>query len=272
MKKYLLLVLLCIPVLGAKAQKGYEIGGWVGLSNYFGDLNTNYRLSSPGPAAGLIGRYDINNRMAIKFSANYGLLRADDADSENSFERARNLSFKSNVLEGTFQYEFHFLPYIHGSSDRYYTPYLFAGLTAAHFDPKAKYNGEWERLRPLGTEGQQPGSEYTSIALGIAYGFGLKFDLSLYWSVNIELSARSLFTDYLDDVSTTYPDLTSLGAQRGALAAALSDRSGEISETSIGEAGRQRGNANNNDAYAFLSIGFVYYIPILECPDISHPN
>ncbi len=272
MVRFLMPVLLCCITLLANAQKGYEIGGWVGLSNYFGDLNTNYRLSKPGPAAGLIGRYDINSRMAVKLSANYGLLRADDADSDNSFERARNLSFQSNIFEGAFQYEFHFLPYLHGSDDRFYTPYLFAGLNFTHFNPRAKYNDEWVRLRPLGTEGQQPGNEYTSVTLGLLYGFGVKFDLNLYWSVNIELSGRTLFTDYLDDVSTTYPDLISLEAQRGPIAAALSDRSGEISETSIGEFGRQRGNAQNNDGYAILSIGFVYYIPILECPDISHPR
>ena len=271
MKKGLLGLVLCLFAFLAQSQKGYEIGGWLGLSNYFGDLNTNYRLSKPGPAGGFIGRYDINYRMAVKFSANYGLLRADDADSDNSFEKARNLSFKSNVFEGALQYEFHFFPYVHGSDDHYFTPYLFLGLSGFHFDPKAKYNGSWERLRPLGTEGQQVGNEYSSVGFGLAYGLGLKFDLNYYWSVNIELSARSLFTDYLDDISETYPDLVNLAARRGQLAADLSDRSGEINDISIGELGRQRGNANNNDAYAFLSFGLVYFIPFLECPTISKP-
>jgi hypothetical protein len=272
MKKGLLGLVFCFIAFHALSQKGYEIGGWLGVSNYFGDLNTNFRLSKPGPAAGLIGRYDMNNRMAIKFSANYGLLRADDADSDNSFEKARNLSFKSNVFEGALQYEFHFFPYIHGSDEYFFTPYLFLGVNALHFDPKAEYNGAFERLRPLGTEGQQIGNEYSPVSFGLAYGLGLKFDLDYYWSVNIEFSARSLFTDYIDDVSTTYPELSNLASRRGQIAADLSDRSGEINDIFIGESGRQRGNANNNDSYAFLSIGLVYFIPILECPTISRPD
>lgn len=272
MKKIFLLTIILCSSLTIFSQRGIEVGGWLGGAFYFGDLNTSYRLSKPGQAGGLIARYVPNNRMAYRFSANYGLIQADDKDSDNVFEKARNLSFKSNLFEATFQYEFNFLPYIHGSPDHYFTPYLLAGISAFHFDPKAKIDGQYERLRPLGTEGQDQGQEYSPFQVALAYGFGVKFDLSYEWSVNVELSARRLFTDYLDDVSTAYPDLATLAVQRGDLAARLSDRSGEINEIAIGQLDRQRGNKEDKDSFNFLSIGLVYYIGFLECPPLSKPQ
>lgn len=265
---YLILFLFCGTI---QAQQGWELGGWAGGAHYFGDLNTTFSLKSPGLAAGIVARYNFNERLCLKFSGNYIKIGANDADSDNSFERTRNLSFKSDILDATFQFEFNFLPYIHGSSDQFYTPYLFAGFSILNFDPEADLNGETIPLRTLGTEGQFRGEEYYSIAGALAYGVGLKFDLTYRWSVNIELSARKLFTDYIDDVSGNYPDLDDLEAMRGPEAVALSDRSitSEGFPALIGEEGRQRGNGRDNDTYATLGIGIVYYFGSLRCPGIS---
>ncbi|HMO37912.1 MAG TPA: DUF6089 family protein [Saprospiraceae bacterium] len=269
MKKLLIVTLLVGISAFATAQKGWEAGGWLGASWYFGDLNTNYNLSMPGLAGGIIGRYNFNNRLAMKFSGNMGMVMADDALSNNSFERARNLSFRSRIIEGAAQLEFNFMPYTHGSREEFFTPYLFGGLNVFHFNPEAEYQGEWVELRPLGTEGQFKGEEYFSVSAGLVYGFGFKIDLSYEWSINIELGARTLFTDYIDDVSGSYPDISTLRRSRGELAAALSDRSipvPGVNEGKIGEAGRQRGSTNINDSYVMLGVGIVYYFGDLRCP------
>ncbi|MCB0553559.1 MAG: hypothetical protein KDD02_08415 [Phaeodactylibacter sp.] len=257
-------------LFNAIAQKGWEAGGWLGATYYFGDLNTNYDLSTPGLAGGIITRYNFNNRLCLKMGANYGKVMADDARSDNAYERARNLSFESNILEGVFQFEFNFLPYNHGSKDEFFTPYVFAGFNVFHFNPKAEYQGELVELRPLGTEGQFKGEEYYSVNGGWVYGLGMKLDLSYELSLNFELSARSLFTDYLDDVSTVYPDKGDLRRSRGDLAVALSDRSIElpgVEDSQIGRKGTQRGNSNNNDSFVMLGVGLVYYFGDIECPD-----
>ncbi len=259
---------MCLPGFG---QQGFEAGGWIGLSNYFGDLNTNFHLGRPGLALGVIGRYNFNTRLCLKLSANYGNVSAYDSDSKNSYEQARNLSFKSHVFDATAQFEFNFLPYVHGSKTEFWTPYLFGGFTILNFDPKAEINGEMVDLRPLGTEGQFRGEEYYSIAGGISYGMGVKFDLSYEWSINVELATRRLFTDYLDDVSTVYPDMEDLEALRGDIAVRLSDRSLEIDgvDSPLGELGRQRGNSENNDSYSMFGIGLVYYFGDIRCPEYS---
>lgn len=248
---------------------GWEAGGWLGTSYYFGDINTEFNID-PAFAGGLVGRYNFNERVCVKFSANYGSISAYDSDSDNSFQQQRNLHFRSRLLDGTAQFEFNFLPYKHGSRDEFYTPYLFAGLSVFNFEPQAEYQGEWVDLRPLGTEGQFKGEEYSTLQGAIAYGIGLKIDLSYEWSLNFELSARRLFTDYLDDVSTVYPDFDDLEALHGQIAVDLSDPSIPFSEgVQIGQPGRQRGNSNNNDMYAMLGVGLVYYFGDVRCPAYS---
>lgn len=249
----------------ASAQmRGFELGAWGGISNYFGDLNTNWRVNRLHLAGGLGARYNFNDRLAMRLGFTYGQISAYDSDSKNEFELRRNLSFKSNIFDGTAQFEFNFMPYVHGHRDYFYTPYLFAGFSIFNFTPRAELDGEWYDLPKYGTEGQFRGEEYNTTQGALAYGIGFKMDLSYRWSFNVELSARKVFTDYLDDVSGVYADVRDIRAQRGEIGAALADRS---LEPKIGEPGRQRGNGKSNDMYAFLTVGFMYYFGEIRCPE-----
>lgn len=268
-KQTLVLPVILLLALSLNAQKGWEIGPWVGVSNYFGDLNTSFDFTEVGPAAGFLARYNWNNRIDSKMSLNYTLVYGDDEDSPNSFEKRRNLRFRSDIIDLTGQMEFNFLPYIHGSQDYYFTPYLLGGFNILYHRPTTEFEGTRYALRPLGTEGQAEGEEYNAITGGLVLGGGFKWDLDQDWSINIEFALKRLFTDYLDDVSGTYPNATSLRARRGDIAAELSDRS--VGEK-IGELGRQRGNSRDNDTYTTLGVGLVYYFGRLECPDIGNKS
>lgn len=262
--------LLCSIVLTsqfAMAQmRGWELGGWAGATNYFGDLNTSWRLNRLHLAGGIGARYNFNDRLALRFGANAGKISAYDSDSDNVFELKRNLSFQSLIVDGTAQFEFNFLPYVHGSRDYFYTPYMFLGPSIFYFNPKAELNGKTYNLRDMGTEGQFRGEEYNTTQWALAYGVGFKMDLSYRWSIDIQLSARKLFTDYIDDVHGEYADIRDIKAQRGSIAAALADRSGD---PPIGLAGHQRGNGKNSDAYVFLGVGLNYYFGEIRCPGIQ---
>ncbi|MEL7118225.1 MAG: DUF6089 family protein [Bacteroidota bacterium] len=273
-KGWKIVLLTCIALTGLQylhaQQKGWEAGVWLGTSAYFGDLNTSYNLSSLGPAGGVLARYNFNKRVSFKAGINYGRIEADDALSKNQFERARNLSFRSDIFELSTQLEFNFLPYEHGSNDEFFTPYVFGGFTLFNYNPQAELDGVWYDLREMGTEGQFLGEEYFSFSGSLLYGVGLKFDLSYEWSINIELGARQLFTDYVDDVSTVYPDFEDLEQLRGDIAVQLSDRSISIPsvvDPNINQEGRQRGDSSTNDSYVMLGIGILYYFGGINCPE-----
>ncbi len=268
---FFLLLGISVPAAAQLQMKGWELGGWVGTSLYLGDLNTDFRFDRPNLAGGVMGRYNFNHRIALRLGANYGRVRAFDSDSDNTFERIRNLSFRSDIFELTGQLEFNFLPYYHGSDEYWYTPYAFVGLAAFNYNPTTLTDaGDRVELRELGTEGQMRGEEYQTLATAIAYGIGIRWDLSYEWSMDVRLSLRNTSTDYLDDVSTTYPDLSDLSRSRGDVAAQLSDRSiVPTGQERVSREGTQRGDPNQNDHYLFLGIGLNYYFGDVLCPKIS---
>lgn len=260
------IILICFFCTSLQAQKGWEVGGWLGTSQYYGDLNDKINLSDLGVAGGALARFNFNNRISVRGGLSYARLSAEDANSDNNFNRNRNLSFKSSVMDASGALEFNFFPYTHGSNDEFYTPYIFAGMSLFRFNPMAELDGETYELQPLGTEGQPLGSEYSRVNGGWLLGGGFKWDINYDWSINIELSYRSLWTDYLDDVSTVFPDLDDLESQRGATAASLSNRA---LLDGIAEEGRQRGDSTRNDQYVFVGVGVMKYFGRLECPKIS---
>lgn len=247
--------------------QSYELGAGLGISNYFGDLNPNFSVQRLGPAGGVLGRINVNPRVAFKVAANYANVGFKDEFSNNPFQKARNLRFQSHIFEGIGQVEFNFMPFVSSDYEKFFSPYLFVGGGVFHFNPRTRFDDEWVALQPLGTEGQGRNEEYSLTNPVLAYGGGFKIALNYAWSVNFELSSRRLFTDYLDDVSTLYADAEELEELRGTLAVQLADRSWEVQEAPIGEFGRQRGDPLTNDAYVILGVSIVYHIGGIKCPD-----
>lgn len=273
--RIIFLVFVCVFCTNAlDAQRGWEVGAMTGVMQYFGDLNTSHRLDGLHPFGGVIVRKNFDERFSLKSSFNYGRISGDDANSQNTYERTRNLSFRSNIAALNLQAEINFFPYVHGSRMYNFSPYMFIGLAGIYYNPEANYQGEWYKLRELGTEGQNPGDEYFFLTHAFNIGGGIKFDITSKWSVNIELNIQKTATDYLDDVSTEYVNKSGLESLRGPVAVALHDRSIEIpgGPTNIGAPGRQRGNPNDKDHYVRLGAGLVYFISNLKCPRISTPE
>jgi hypothetical protein len=259
-------ILLTVNQISFAQMRGWEVGGWLGGSNYFGDLNTNFRVNRMHLAGGAGARYNFNDRLAFRLGLSAGKISAYDSDSKNIYEQRRNLHFWSTIVDATAHFEFNFFPYVHGHREYFFTPYMFAGPAFFWYNPKAELNGEVYNLRDMGTEGQFRGEEYNTTQGAISYGIGFKVDLSYRWSLDFALSARRLFTDYIDDVSGNYADIEDIRVLRGEIAVALADRSGE---PPIGLPGRQRGNGKKNDAYAMIGVGVNYYFGSIRCPGLT---
>jgi hypothetical protein len=265
--------MFCLLPFMTFAQKGFEVGGWIGAAHYFGDLNNLYRINEPGIAGGFTGRYNFDTRLSARLQLNYHHIKGSDSKSTNAFDLRRNLSFFSHIFEVAPVIEFNFFNLKHGSRDEFISPYMYGGFSVIYYNPKAELNGETYALRELGTEGQLPGLEYNEIGYTWLIGGGVKFDISNSWSVNVDLGYRHARTDYLDDVSQFYPDYNELRINRGDIAVQLADRSIITpDQQKIGTPGTQRGDHRENDAFVSLGINLVYYFGKLRCPDISEPR
>lgn len=232
-----------------------DIGMFLGLSKYKGELsNSFFTPQFLYPAFGVYYRDNFNKHWSFRLGATIGKIGGDDSYSKYGFEVNRNLSFTSSIQEVAGQFEFNFMPYELGNYNYLFTTFLFSGLSVVHFNPKAEFHGEEVELQPLGTEGQgvypdrQPYSLYSAAFL---FGGGIKINGDNI-GFTIEMGPRRAYTDYLDDVSLTYPDPVALLATNGATAAALSDRS--LSTDPLHHEGKKRGNAKDPDWYMFTGV------------------
>lgn len=266
MKYYLSALLIICGVWSLHAQRGYEVGGWLGASQYYGDLNTEVNFNRPGLAGGIIGKYNFDSRIAARLSFSVARLRGTDEGARNNFNRNRNLHFYSNIAELSLAAEFHFFEYLHSVPDYNYSPYLVGGYSLVRHTPMTKLDGMTYNLRKLGTEGQDENQEYGPIAGSFVLGLGFKWDLGNNINMGVEGMMHFTRTDYLDDVSKTYPDYDELEALRGAEAIRLANRT---LNGVAGATGNQRGNSSNNDKYLYLSVVIMKYFGRIDCPRIS---
>ncbi|MET6997644.1 DUF6089 family protein [Chitinophaga defluvii] len=266
MKKITAILLLFVIAPFFSIAQDWHVGGLLGISNYNGDLvekRVDFRYT--GPAIGLLARKDINRYLTLRGGFTFGIISAADSTNENKNLVARNLSFKSNVFELSVLGELNFLDI----EAKGFTPYIFAGVAGFGFDPTAKdLQGNRISLRSLGTEGQglpqYPDRQaYNLIQVAIPFGAGIKVLLNDSWTLGLEVGIRKTFTDYLDDVSTTYVDENTLLAMRGQKAVDMAYRGDEV--TGKGQIpgtypldGTVRGNPDNKDWYMFSGLTITY--------------
>lgn len=228
---------------------------------YIGDLNNQSALSVPrwGVSAGLHTRLD--NRWSVRVELSYGML-----ECTQDYIVRRNLSFRSSLMEGAAVVEFDFRPYGPGATESRWTPYIFGGLGVYHFSPEALHteadgSSRWVALRELHTEGQGTSAyperrPYQLTQLCLPFGVGFRCRLGKSVSLSAEYGFRKTWTDYIDDVSTTYVGSALLSAEveNGGLAGIMADRSGEVEEGYVNAAGIKRGDDSLNDWYSFFTI------------------
>jgi len=265
-KRILKLIVFFAAFLSAAnvfSQK-WEVGGMIGASNYNGDLARHIVLKETHLAGGIFFRYNMGKYFSFKNALQLGTISGDDKNFEEN--KYRNLSFKSGIQELSTMMEFNFRPFGAQVRTENFSPYIELGVAAFHFNPKAKYNGDWFNLNSMHTENQN----YKLLQVSIPFGMGLKWSVNDNFTLGFEFVYRRTFTDYLDDVSKTYPNLTDHTKQYGPVSTALSDRSAEVEGVSepLSAPGDMRGDAGLKDWYVFTMFSFTYrFTPIVCWPN-----
>lgn len=261
------------------------VGAAVNAGNYFGDLapvakaaSTDISFTRPG--FGVYAGYKFHHSMAVRAGINWIRVSGDDfsADpaSESDLPRyARNLSFRNDIKEFQLGLEIYLLPNYGGPNGRNpFNAYLFFGGTVFHHEPMGKVPeadyqtdqtgataapnaGEWVKLRELGTEGQNQGlgESYGNISFSVPVTVGAQMRIpGTQLNAGIEFGIRYMFTDFIDDVSGNYVDLSNF---TDPLARIMSDRSSE--PTSFKGEGRDVTGLliNNNQSHGYYASGYI---------------
>lgn len=179
-----------------------EIGLFGGASYYIGDINPRKHFIPSHPAVGAFFRYTTNYRYAFRFGVNFGTVSASDSRSKEPDQLERNLSFRSRIYDAHAIAEFNFVDYRIGNDKHWFTMFIFAGLGGCYMNPQMSINGSYVNLSTLKTEGQK--RSYSSYQLTIPFGVGFKWNIGERCGLGVEWGPRKMFTDYLDDVSSSY--------------------------------------------------------------------
>lgn len=272
-------VLLNITPVFLNAQSSIEFGVLLGGSTYYGDLNgQQFSASHIHPSAALLGRYNINERWAVKGFIAYGKISGADSISSSSREKQRNLSFISDIFEVSAQFELNLIKNKLGyNRTNKAIPYLFSGLAIFNFNPRTIYKGKEYELQPLGTEGQgtteyNDREKYALTQISIPLGFGLKKRVGKHFTFGIEAGMRYTFTNYLDDIGGKFANNNVVRRASGEIAGALADRSAEVNPLGFPTFAEGRSRSQKwmpiNDLYFLGGITVTYKIfpQGMRCP------
>lgn len=255
------LMIFSVMISKTSISQGWEIELMAGASGYSGDLSQkSIPLKTLGPAVGINIKHPvINNFLVVRGGFTYGKVSANDQDNSDPVIKNRNLNFKTDILEFHMGLELNLL------DSREFTgyPYVFGGVGIFHFNPYT-FDSDNNKtfLWSLGTEGQglvqyPDKTQYSLTQICIPFGGGWKHSVNEKLDIVYELGGRLLFTDHLDDVSTTYADPQVLALARGPRALELANRQLQSPTTVLG---RQRGNPEKNDWYFISGFKLLYRI------------
>ena len=282
----LMALLLCGLSVSTLAQGRFEVGLNLGPSNFLGDLGgtsgkgatflKDNNLSMTRIMKGAVLSYNSQGVIGVRLAFNIGRLEGADSVIKGNggleeARRARNQHFRSPLVEGYAALEFYPTVLFDGNREdvmHKLRPYGILGVGVFRFNPQAQYvdaagNAKWVDLQPLRTEGQGMGKYpdrelYKLTQINIPYGVGIKYYASDRVSFAFEIVNRKTFTDYIDDVSTTYIaqqdfyDFFGANSPQAEIAAQMSNKSqlltGGLNRAGY-EAGDKRGTPTNNDAF-----------------------
>lgn len=255
--RLLLLFSMLLPLI-CFGQRKLNLSLFAGFSNYSGELQAKrFTINQAHAAFGAGLRLQLKPKWHLHGTLRIGKLSGDDKQSKNAFNRARNLNFYSNLYEAALIAEYSFLD----MEQSRWTPYVSAGAAIFRFNP----HGEgFRELRQYSTEGQGffDGREpYRIITIAVPAGAGIRYRISETVQLGYEISFRKTFTDYIDDVSTTYVDADILRLYRGDNAVEVAFRGDEIDRTATYPAGGTlRGSPKTKDWYYFSGITLSFAI------------
>lgn len=254
--KQLLFILFIVKFINAGAQR-VDVGFGIGISNYWGDLAPSISFNESNPTLNVFARMNLNKVWAL--TGQITSLKVSGTDKNFDFNKSRNLSFTNNITEYAGLVEYNFANYGYGVLDSKLTGYIFGGLAIFKYNPQTIYDGQTVNLRDVKTEDVI----YGNYSFAIPFGIGAKWIFARNLSLEANFNIRKTYTDYIDDVSGKYVDLSksSLRTQQ------IADRSYEVIGSKPRVVGTLRGSDNYNDWYMTFTTFLAYRLPgRIKCP------
>ena len=241
--KSTLLIIILSSFLVKLSYAQLEGGFFVGAMQYEGDVGGRFPsgslaqlrnpTSKPGFSLGMELGYFVTPFLRVKSNIHIGTIYGNDLKLDKLLPRLgefpkdatkiernynRGHEFKSPINELSLGAEIYPLSILNKSlyNSTKIQPYFSIGIGVFTFNPKGIYIGKdsvvkWVELHPLITEGQgviPDVATYKLFSTNLSIGLGFRMAVNDNISLVYELNFRRTDTDYLDDASWKYIDIS----------------------------------------------------------------
>ena len=177
MMKKKLLVIIFILFTAISIGQINEAGVFLGGSNYIGDIGRTNWIYPNSYAVGAVYKWNMHPRYSIRANYTYSKIIGDDAQSNNSFRKYRDLNFSNSIHELVVGIEYHFFKYSLSKIGYTNTPYILLEAGVVNYATFAS------------------GRTYN---FTMPFGVGYKMKLAHNIGIGFETSFRYTFKDDID--------------------------------------------------------------------------
>lgn len=262
MRILLVLSLLLAAAVALGQKNNLKVG--IGQTCYRGDLSpyTSYLSFGKGHTAITVA-YDkmVSARWRLGAEILSSRLSGDDLVSPVAMHRNRGLHFETQLNQGTANLGYRLLEIGGDVPSSGFTAWVSSGVGLVYTNPTAQFLGQRRALREYGTEGQllDGGTISSNWSLSTPLGLEAEVRINATWAISLHVRYTAVWTDYLDDVSTVYPDMARLKAHGGYLALGLSDRGGSGGIDMMRDrSGQPRGDHIGHDGFLMVGLFLAY--------------
>lgn len=176
-------ILLALGVQAQELEYKMELGVMGGPGFYMGDANLNGFYKNVTMGGGLMGRYNLNPRMTLKFDLAYGSVKGDMTKQANKvpFTPDMEMKFNNSLWDAGCQYELNFWGFGTGAGykgNKRLTPYIQLGLGFTVCNKE--------------------------LTMNIPMGFGVKYKIKPRLNAGIDWTMRFAMGDKLDGIEDPY--------------------------------------------------------------------
>ena len=224
--RYLTAVLLTMFFMQLAHSQIYEVGVFLGGSNFIGDVGATNYISPNEFAIGGIFKWNRSPRHSFRASLMYSNIEGQDSKSDDPRRLQRGYSFNNGLFEISAGMEFNFLDFNLHDGAKKTTPYLYSGVSVAHYSNYYFSSG-----------GVYTSENTSSWTFGIPMVLGVKTTVLDSFILGLEVGARYTFSDELD---------------------------GSVPSASFRQ-DLSFGNTNSNDWYVFTGFTLTYTFGVKPC-------
>lgn len=190
----IIITLLLTCMTSISFSQIHEIGIFVGGSNFIGDIgSTNYILPNE-VAGGLVYKYNLNPRIALRGTYTYLPMTGIDIDSDNLFREEREFSFSNTIHEFAAGIEYNFFDYNIRIKEQSFTPYILAEVAAFNYKSPESVTSTSIILT-------------NKFSVSVPLGIGIKGRISDHLAYAFESAVRLTFKDDIDFSTNEIPSL-----------------------------------------------------------------